>query len=162
MLLTLAPGLNFIPTPNSIGSTQDITDQRNRLQIEKIDLEVAYHTGGPEALNEGAWWRHSDRGNPKDGGNFILSAHRFYIGLTPQATRAKSPFYRLEEVNVGDTMRVFYDGQWYEYRATEKYTVKPDAVAIEAPSNEAKMTLYTCTLGGSADGRVVIEATLQQ
>ncbi len=158
MFLTLSPNVNFIPTEIDLNTTDDATDQRNRIQIERINLEVPYNAGGLEALNKGAWWRHSDRGNPKDGGNFIISAHRFYIGLTPQGTRAKSPFYRLEELDSGSTIRVFYEGQWYDYVVARKYTVKPDAVEIESKSTEAIMTLYTCTLGGSADGRVVIEA----
>ncbi len=158
LFLTLSPNANFIPTEIDLNTADDATDQRNRIQIERINLEVPYNAGGQEALNEGAWWRRSDRGNPKDGGNFILSAHRFYIGLTPQGTRAKSPFYRLEELDSGSTIRVFYEGQWYDYVVTKKYTVKPTAVEIEARSDEPKMTLYTCTLGGSDDGRVVIEA----
>ncbi len=158
LFLTLSPNVNFIPTEIDLNTADDATDNRNRIQIERINLEVPYNAGGQEALNEGAWWRRSDRGNPKDGGNFILSAHRFYIGLTPQGTRAKSPFYRLEELDSGSTIRVFYEGQWYDYVVTKKYTVEPTAVEIEARSDEPKMTLYTCTLGGSADGRVVIEA----
>jgi sortase A len=158
LFLTLSPSIGFVPTPNNLDTTDDVSDRRNRIQIEKIDLEVPYNPGGVEALNEGAWWRHPQRGNPAEGGNFILSAHRFYIGLTPEKTRARSPFYRLEEVNVSDNVRAFYEGEWYDYKVTKKYTVKPDAVEIEAPSDEAKMTLYTCTLGGSADGRVVLEA----
>lgn len=160
LFLTLSPNLNFIPTSNDLNTADDSNDQRNRIQIERINLEVPYNPGGEEALNAGAWWRYPERGNPKDGGNFILSAHRFYIGLTPEKTRARSPFYRLEEVEVGSKIRVFYEGQWYDYIAAKKYTVKPDAVEIESGSTEAIMTLYTCTLGGSADGRVVIEAHL--
>lgn len=158
LFITLSPDVSFVPTPHAIDVTDDEVDQRNRIQIKQINLEVPYNAGGVEALNNGAWWRHAERGNPKDGGNFILSAHRFYIGLTPQGTKARSPFYKLEELNPGSTIRVFYEGKWYDYKVTKKYTVAPNAIEIEAPSDEAKMTLYTCTLGGSADGRVVLEA----
>lgn len=158
LFLTLSPAVDFVPTPHALNTSDDDADKRNRIQIEKINLEVPYNPGGVEALNEGAWWRFAERGNPKDGGNFILSGHRFYIGLTPQGTRARSPFYRLEEVNVGDDIRAYYDGQWYDYDVTRKYTVSPNDISIEAPTDDSKMTLYTCTLGGSADGRVVLEA----
>src|SRR5690606_24598101 len=153
ILLSLSPQIDFVPTPYRLNDSDDILDKRNRVQIEKIGLEVPYQSGGLEALNKGVWWRHADRGNPKDGGNFILSAHRFYIGLTTKGTKARSPLYKLEDVQVGDKIRVFYEGDWYGYDVVKKYTVKPDAVEIEAPSTEAKMTLYTCTLGGTYDGR---------
>ncbi len=161
LILVLSPQASFIiRTPNTLNTSNDATDLRNRIQIEKINLEVTYGAGGEEQLDKGAWWRYPERGNPIKGGNFILSAHRFYLGLTPSRTLAKSPFYRLEEVEVNDQIKVFYEGEWFQYKVVDKYTVKPDAVEIEDPSQEAKMTLYTCTLGGAADGRVVIEAVL--
>ena len=95
------------------------------------------------------------------GGNFILSAHRFKIGLTPSQTKYNSPFYNIDLVVVGDPIRIFYDGRWYDYEVTKKFAVKPNDTYIEAPSSEAKLTLYSCTLAGSNDGRDVIEAKLK-
>lgn len=159
MIITISPNANFIPSINNLNTADDIGDNRNRLQIPQIDLEITYRSGGADALNDGAWWRFPDRGNPVDGGNFILSAHRFYIGLTPQGTKEKSPFYRLEEINKGAEVRIFYDGAWYDYVITERFQVEPNAVEIEDPSEEPILTMYTCTLGGSADGRIVLRAT---
>lgn len=159
VLLTKAPQLSLI-TPSSItlNTLDDEGDERNRIQIEKIGLEVPYFTGGEDMLNKGAWWRHEDRGNPERGGNFILSAHRFNLGLTPQGTKARSPFYRIEELQTGDSIRVYYSGVWYDYTIRKRYIVEPTAIEIEAPTQESKLTLYACTLGGSDDGRVVVEA----
>ena len=161
LFLTLSPNSTVAPlTPSAIdlNTEDDKDDMRNRVQIEKINLEVPYFTGGASTLEKGSWWRFPERGNPEMGGNFILSAHRFYLGLTPQGTRERSPFYNLEKLEVGDRIRVFYDEQWYDYTVDDKFQVKPNAVEIEEPSQEHKLTLYTCTLGGSADGRVVITA----
>ncbi len=158
LLLTQSPNLP-ISSPIDLNTADDADDNRNRIQIEKINLEVPYFADtSPAALEKGAWWRYSDRGNPEEGGNFILSAHRFFLGTTPQGTRARSPFYRLNELAEGDKIRVFYDGQWYDYEVSRQYSVKPDATEIEAETAEPRLTLYTCTLQGSADGRVVIEA----
>lgn len=160
-MLSLSP--RAIPVSSSIdlNIADDEQDMRNRIQIEKINLEVPYFEGDASMLNKGAWWRFAERGNPKDGGNFILSAHRFYLGLTPSGTRKRSPFYNLDKLEPGDRIRTFYDNQWYDYLVTKKYSVKPNAVEIEAPTESPRMTLYTCTLRGSADGRVVIEAAPQ-
>lgn len=159
LLLTQAPKLP-IPSSIDINTSDDQNDTRNRIQIEKMGVEVPYFSEDtPATLEKGVWWRFPDRGNPEDGGNFILSAHRFYLGTTPQGTKARSPFYKLDTLSEGDKIKVFYEGKWYEYEVTKKYAVQPNASEIEAESDEPKLTLYTCSLEGSADGRVVIEAT---
>lgn len=158
LLLTFSPSIEVIPSGNELNTSDDKKDKRNRVQIEEIDLEVPYFEGDASVLEKGAWHRFPERGDPEEGGNFILSAHRFYLGLTPQGTRKRSPFYRLEELRVGDKIRTFFDNKWYDYKVTRTYQVEPDDIYIEEPTDEHIMTLYTCTLAGSADGRVVIEA----
>lgn len=158
LFLTLSPK-TAIPSNIDLNTADDANDNRDRIQIERINLEVPFYAGDSAAtLEKGAWWRFSERGSPTTGGNFILSAHRFFLGLTPQGTRAKSPFYRLNEVQPGDKIKVFYEGEWYEYEATKNYSVDRTAIQIEDPTEDAKMTLYTCSLAGEADGRVVIDA----
>lgn len=165
LLLVLSPTIKIVPavdkTSIDLNTKDDASDSRNRVQIAKINLEVPFFEGGAEELEKGAWHRYPERGNPEKGGNFILSAHRFKIGLTPSQTKYNSPFYNIGVLNVGDPIRVFYNGKWYDYVITKKYSVKPTDVYIEGPSAEAKLTLYSCTLGGSTDGRDVIEAKLK-
>ena len=165
LLLTVSPSLaisSVISSPIDLHTTDDSSDTRDRIQIAKIDLEVPFFAGtSPALLEKGAWHRYADRGNPQKGGNFILSAHRFTLGNSPGQTKTKSPFYNIHKLELGDEIRVFFQGNWYNYRITKKYDVKPDAVDIETPSHEAKLTLYSCTLKGSADGRTVVEARLE-
>lgn len=130
----------------------------NRIIIPKIDVDIPYGEG-EVALDRGAQWRYPDRGNPIDGGNFIIAAHRFSLAATPQATLVKSPFYHVDKLVVGDEIIADYNGKRYGYTVEKIYDVKPTQVEIEAPSTTAKMTLYTCSLGGASDGRVVIEAS---
>jgi len=113
-------------------------------------------------LESGAWHRFPERGNPEIGGNFILSAHRFELGWSPQQTRQKSPFYNINRINQGDTIYIDFKAKRYTYEVKRRYQVSPDALSIEAPSTEAKLTLYSysCTLKGSQDGRDVIEAVI--
>lgn len=159
LVLTQASNLP-ISSSIDLNTADDKNDMRNRIQVEKMNIEVPYFKDNtPATLERGIWWRFPDRGNPEKGGNFILSAHRFYLGKTPQGTKARSPFYKLDTLSDGDKIKVFYEGKWYEYEVTKKYAVKPNATEIEAESAEPKLTLYTCSLQGSTDGRVVIEAT---
>ena len=156
LLLTFAPALNVpgFQAPTTTATTNDV----NRIVIDKIDVDIPFHTGGPEALEKGAWHRFPERGDPEMGGNFILSAHRFQLGMTPQQTRAKSPFYNLDKLQIGDTFKVTFNKKDYTYKVTEKYDVARTAVEIEAPSEAPKLTLYSCSLKGEKDGRIVLEA----
>ena len=156
LLLTFAPAITIpgLGSPKTTANSNDV----NRVVIEKIDVDVPFHTGGPEALEKGAWHRFPERGDPEKGGNFILSAHRFQLGITPQQTRAKSPFYKLDQLNTGDEIKIIFDKKEYVYKVTDRYDVERTAVQIEAPSEAHKLTLYSCSLKGEKDGRIVIEA----
>lgn len=148
-------------TSQLISKTKDkITE--NRLYIPKIDINLPYASGGAETMEHGAWWRKPENGNPKDGGNFVLSAHRFIMGLTPQQTLRKSPFYNIDKLAVGDEMVVDYNGARYIYAISEKRSVKPEAIEIEQRTDQPQLTLYSCTLGGANDGRDVLIAKLKK
>ena len=148
-------------TSQLISKTKDkITE--NRLYIPKIDINLPYASGGAETMEHGAWWRKPENGNPKDGGNFVLSAHRFIMGLTPQQTLRKSPFYNIDKLMVGDEMVVDYNGARYIYAISEKRSVKPEAIEIEQRTDQPQLTLYSCTLGGANDGRDVLIAKLKK
>ena len=134
----------------------------NRLYIPKIDINLPYASGGAETMEHGAWWRKPENGNPKDGGNFVLSAHRFIMGLTPRQTLRKSPFYNIDKLMVGDEMVIDYNGARYIYVISEKRSVKPEAIEIEQRTDQPQLTLYSCTLGGANDGRDVLIAKLKK
>ncbi len=159
-LLLLSPQL-LPKLSNSWNKTPSIKSvySENRLYIPKLKLNLAYNSGGAEVLNLGAWHRFPERGNPEKGGNFILAGHRFKIGTTPKATKDSSPFYRFNLLSAGDKIYVDFKGIRYEYVVNKNYSVAPTQINIEAPSLVPKMTLYTCTLKGSSDGREVVEAT---
>lgn len=130
----------------------------DRIIIPKIGVNIPFDAD-ESALDTGAWWRHADRGNPEEGGNFIISAHRFTLWSTINKTIEKSPFYNIDKLDLDDQLIVDYQGKRYLYTIDRVFDVKPTQVEIEAPSDEPKLTLYTCTLGGAADGRVVLTAT---
>jgi sortase A len=140
--------------------TAKITE--DRLYLPRLKLNLTYKAGDQTVLRDNIWHRFPERGDPEKGGNFILAGHRFEIGFTPGETRRKSPFYHLNKVEEGDFIYADFNGKRYKYEVTRKYTVKPNQTEIEEPSEEAKMTLYTCTLKGEADGREVLEAKLIQ
>ncbi len=135
---------------------------QDRLYIKKLGVNVEIKVGGPEVMRDGVWHRFPELGDPTQGGNFIVSAHRWKTGKTPAETIAQSPFYNADQLKTGDELFVDYQGKRYKYQIYETFQIKPNQTEIEdpAPAGEAYLTLYTCTLGGSSDGRVVIRAKL--
>jgi len=152
-----APKVDIVENPPEV--TEQIRE--NKVIIPKIRVDAPIIEGGNESLEQGVWHRHPDRGDPAAGGNFVLTAHRFKFALTPQLTKDASIFYNVDKLEPGDKIVVHWNGQKYEYKIIRKFRVDPGQIEIEQVTGEAKMTLYTCTLSGSNDGREVIEATLE-
>lgn len=167
LLTSLAPAIpdwtgDVQATAKKLTVTQPTVGD-NRLYIPQINVDVAVvevEKGQTEAaaLDRGAIHRAPENGNPSDGGNYVLAAHRFTMGATPQQTRLKSPFYHINELAVGDQLYLDYNGTRYVYKVTEKKQVAATQVSIESRTEEPQLTLYSCTLSGARDGREVIIA----
>lgn len=159
LLLCYAPKLSTIPfIMPDIPRVSYTAVGDDRLYIPKIDVNKDFMTGGEGVLDRHVWHRFAERGDPERGGNFILAAHRFQFAFWPGETVARSPFYNLNLLEPGDPIYVDYHGKRYKYEVVKRYTVRPDDTYIENVSEEPKMTLYSCTLKGSEDGREVVEA----
>ena len=166
LVVTLAPMLQTAPVVGDINP--EATKEKllaaqpgqfgDRLYIPQINIDVAIVTGDEKALEQGAWHRKPDNGDPQKGGNFVLSAHRFLLGWTPEETRAKSPFYHIDKLAEGDQFFVDFQGKRYAYQVEKKYQVERTATEIESQSADAKLTLYSCDIRGEKAGREVIEA----
>lgn len=165
LFLTLTPALPDIAaseqqTAKKLVSSRPVVSE-NRVYIPQINVDVPIVTvKGDEAasLERGAIHRAPQSGNPKDGGNYVVAAHRFNLGLTPAATRAKSPFYHIDKLKAGDQLYIDYDGVRYVYEIYEKKKVAETELAIEQKTDSDRLTLYSCELTGPQDGREVVFA----
>ncbi len=153
---SLAPLL--VQKPITVSALPAPEKTEDRIIIPKLGINIAY-APGEASLDRGAQWRYPERGNPENGGNFIIAAHRFSIQPTPLGTIEKSPFYSIDKLAVGDKIIVDYRGTRYAYKIDKIFDVKPSQTEIEAQSDTPKLTLYSCELGGSEAGRVVVTAT---
>ena len=130
-----------------------------RLIIPSIGVQADIIADNLKLLDKGyIIQRSKSGGNPVTGGNFVLTGHRFMFGLTPQRVRQNSVLFDLDKVKVGDKIALFWEHKLYTYSVKRLYKVKPESIGIESPSTESKLTIYTCTLGGTYDGRLVLEA----
>ena len=156
----LVESTNNQATVNKLTSTKPVIGE-NRLYIPQINVDVAIvpiNGNEQEALEKGAINRSPSSGNPQAGGNFVVAAHRFNLGLTPSQTRAKSPFYHMDKLRSGDQFFIDYDGTRYVYQIIDKQRVDENDTSIEERTDTARVTLYTCELTGPRDGREVVYA----
>lgn len=155
LIMLFSPKLFSMLQKNSISKLEG---NNNQLQIQSVGIKTNILEGGEEQLEYGAWHRFPDRGDPEIGGNFILSGHSFVWAYTPWQVSEKSYFYNLKDVKVGDAITVRWNSKDYNYRVENIFSINPSQTNIEDKSDTPIMTIYTCTEGGSADGRVVVVA----
>ena len=132
---------------------------RNAVFIPSVGIQANIEQGDINILDKGmAWHRLPEQGNPVKGGNMIITGHSFVWGYRPDEIKKKSIFYDLKNSKVGDEVVINWEGKQYKYKITKLKTVKPNAIEVEDQTSDPQLTIYTCTLGGAADGRVVVVA----
>lgn len=63
-----------------------------------------------------------------------VTAQRFAFGVTPQHILSASPFYRLDQLQLGDEFYIDFSGTRYAYRVSDE--VKPESHLVLATSDE--------------------------
>ncbi len=125
----------------------------NTLVIPKIGVNIEIVEGSDDsALNSGAW-RIPSTSTPDQGGNTVISAHRFRY-LPPNNTT----FYLLDKLQPGDPVIVYWNGEEFDYTVSESFEVDKTATEIQDNTEESQLTLFTCTPLFSTDKRLVIIA----
>jgi sortase A len=84
-------------------------------------------------------------------GNTVISGHRVTYSR---------PFFRIDELSVGDPIILYTPSSKYEYRVVEKRIVVPTDVSVIQPTSDARLTLTACHPLYSAKYRIIIIAKL--
>jgi len=127
----------------------------NRLVIPRLALNQHIYTGaGAYLVNLGVWAR-PNASTPPKGSNTVLIAHRFTY-------KGPSIFYSLGDMQLGDKVVVYWQGKEYDYTVNGSKIVSASDVAVENPSSNPELTLYTCTPLWTAEpaDRIVVTASL--
>lgn len=138
-----------------------------KLIIPKIGVEVpivwdanaADQNSLNKAMDKGVAWFNIRGANARPGevGNFVLSGHSSNDWLDQGPY--KFIFVRLEQMKVGDTIYVNYEGIRYTYEIKRTRVVKPTEVsALTEPTDKPILTLITCTPIGTALNRLLVFA----
>ena len=113
---------------------------RDRLIVAKIGVNTPIvQTDNEEyGLSIGAWLV-PDGSTPDQGGNTIITGHRFkYL---PPSNLTFYLFHKLEE---GDIISVLWKNKTYFYKIRETKIVKKDDLSILEPSAKPILTMFTC------------------
>lgn len=100
-------------------------------------------------------WRWPDSSTPDKGGNTTLLGHRFTY------TDPRGVFYFLNKVKMGDEIGMFWNSKEYLYKVSNISEVSPTDTAIENPTKDARLTLFTCTPLWLPKNRLVVVAELE-
>ncbi len=133
--------------------TEDMSG--NRLIIPRMMLNTKI-IEGPESramgnLKKGAW-RMPFSTNPTDGGNTVIAGHRFTY------TESRGIFYYLDKLQAGDEIGIRWNDEMHTYRVVSSRVVPPTEVSVQQPTNDDRLTLYTCTPLWNPKDRLVIVA----
>lgn len=123
------------------------------LEIPKLDLTVAVVEGTEVNDLKYAVGHFKDTALPGEKGNFCVAGHRSYT--------YNEYFNRLDELKVGDIIRVRTEKGTFEYEMYEQKIVEPKEVSVLNPTKDATITLVTCTPIRVASHRLIIKGRLK-
>ena len=96
---------------------------------------------------------------PGRNGNFFITGHSSYYAW--DQGRFKDVFALLHEVEVGETVEVYWEGKKYLYVIKTKGVVEPTEVSIlNQPRDKSIITLMTCTPVGTNKQRLILVGEL--
>lgn len=124
----------------------------DRLIIPAMLFNAPINEGSQNAALSKGLWHIPTSSTPNKGGNTVIIGHRFTY------TNPEGVFYDLNKVQIGDEIGIFWQGARYLYTVTKIEVVPPTDTAVQAPSSDAQVTLYTCTPLWIPKNRLVVIA----
>ncbi|KZE63819.1 hypothetical protein AWM68_11935 [Fictibacillus phosphorivorans] len=121
-----------------------------KITIEKINLETMVVPGvAQKDLKNAVGWMTSTS-FPGEPGNSVMAGHRSHT--------YGQFFHRLNEVTIGDSIRIETTSGKIVYRVYEKIIVNPEDLSVLNASKEEELTLITCEPLYSDKYRLIIKA----
>ena len=132
------------------------TPAENRVVIPSIGVDMEIFEGPDEkTLDKGGIWRIPSTSTPDQGGNTVVSGHRWRY-LPP----SNSTLYLLDKVKDGEPVIVYWHGKEYDYRISGREVVDPSRVEILNNTATPRLTIFTCTPLYSTKQRLVLYGEL--
>lgn len=131
----------------------DESDVLGVLSIPSISCKELIKEGSVTLLPTNALGHIKGTALPGKNGNCVIAGHRNYsFGIY---------FNRLDEVKIGDEIKIITEEGTFIYIVTKTQVVEPEEIWILDNTEEARLTLFTCTPIYIATHRLVVVAALQ-
>ncbi|MFA9381845.1 MAG: class D sortase [Acetanaerobacterium sp.] len=122
------------------------------LTIPKIDLTVAVGEGADDDTLKYMVGHIPETATLGQRGNCAISGHRSYS--------YGQFFNRLDELTQGDSIMVQRDQNTYTYTVTHTFIVEPEETGVLNQTDDAQITLVTCTPVRTATHRLIVKGIL--
>jgi len=128
----------------------------NWLVIPSINVDMPILEGPTQkTLDRGGIWHLPNTSNPLNGGNMVISGHRWQY--LPPSNRT---LYLLDKVKDGEPVIIYWQGVEYDYRIARHEVVDPSRTDILNNTTEPRLTIFTCTPLFSTKYRLVLYGEL--
>ena len=140
-------------TAKPISDLADEDFPLTKIKIPKIGLEQVVSKGvDVEALKNG----------PGHYTGTALPGQRGNVGIAGHRVTYTHPFNRIDELDPGDKIILETVDNIYEYSVKGSQQLEPDDLSALMPTNDARLTLTTCTPKYSARYRLDVQASLEK
>ena len=129
----------------------EIGDVIGVLNIPKINLEVAIKRGITNEILKDSVGHFENTAMPGEYGNFSVAGHRAYT--------TNKFFSNLDEVEIGDELKVLFENKTHKYVVNSIEVVTPDKVEVvdSTDRNNKEITLVTCTPKYVGSHRLIVK-----
>ncbi len=128
---------------------------KNWIKIPKMGVDAEILEGKVEEMLWKGVVRMSVGSTPDQGGNTIITAHRYLYRPPDPRT-----FFLLDKLEPGDIITIYWENKEYKYKVRESKVVNPDQIEILYNTPNAQLTLFSCTPLFTSLQRLVVIADL--
>ena len=121
------------------------------MEIPSIDLMQGVVEGIQDSVIKYYLGHFPESAEPGEEGNFAVAGHR--------VSSYTDAFVNLYKVKPGDDIKITTREKVYTYTVNEVFVVEPEDVYVLEETDEATITLVTCTVGGKQ--RVIVKGNLK-
>ena len=122
------------------------------MTIPKLDLKVCVAEGTDNEILKYAVGHFANTAMPGEKGNFSVAGHRSYT--------YGEYFNRLDELEIGDAITVKTKENEYTYTVYDIQVVLPEDISVLDSTDDATITLVTCTPIRVATHRLIVKGRL--
>ena len=132
---------------------REVIPNYNKLVIPKMGVNAMINEGETADTLVKGIWRMPQGSTPADGGNTVITAHRYMYRPPDPRT-----FFLLDKLVPGDTFYIYWEGKRYDYRVRETKIVDPSEISILYNTPNNQVTLFSCTPLFTSKQRLVVIA----